>query len=161
MTSRAVWSGSTLRPFRRAAIRASCSVRSTVGSLAQDLSHSVRAAVHYYAGRPEQALAELELARNATWYGQTMASPLYARVAERFLRAEVLFDLGRFDEAEDWFETVGEISPTEYPYRSIAFLRLAEIAERRGDMEEASVRRAAFDALWADADPDLRAQVSG
>lgn len=147
--------------LRHAEAAAAMPLRSTVGSLAQDLSHSVRAAVHYYAGRPEQALAELELARNATWYGQTMASPLYARVAERFLRAEILFDLGRFDEAEDWFETVGEISPTEYPYRSIAFLRLSEIAERRGDMEEASVRRAAFDALWADADPNLRAQVSG
>ena len=34
--------------------------------------------------------------------------------------------------------------------------RLAEIAERRGDVEAASARRAAFDALWTDADPDLR-----
>ncbi|MEJ2546237.1 MAG: hypothetical protein P8125_00305, partial [Gemmatimonadota bacterium] len=41
------------------AVRA-LSLPSTAGSLAQDLSRSVRASVHYYAGRPQEALAELE-----------------------------------------------------------------------------------------------------
>jgi len=153
--------GQEAAALRHAETARAMSLPSTAGSLAQDLSRSVRAAVHYYAGRPQEALAELEQARNDAWYGQTMASPLFARVAERFLRAEILFELGRLDEAEAWYETLGEISPTEYPYRSITQLRLAEIAERRGDVEAASARRAAFEALWADADPDLGAQVRG
>lgn len=133
---------------------------STSGSLAADLSHSVRAAVHYEAGRLEEALGELEAARNYAWYGQTMASPLFARVAERYLRAQVLFELGRDEEAKRWFSTLGEISPSDLPYRSVAQLRLSEIAEREGDREAAADYRATFETLWSDADPEMLARVS-
>jgi tetratricopeptide (TPR) repeat protein len=116
--------------------------------------------VHYRAGRFEEALDELEAARNYAWYGQTMASPLFARVAERYLRAEVLFELGRDEEAKRWFATLGEISPSDLPYRSVAQLRLSEIAEREGDMEAAADYRATFETLWSDADPEMLARVS-
>lgn len=135
-------------------------LESTSGSLADDLSHSVRAAVHYQAGRLEQALAELEAPHYDAWYGQTMVSPLFARVAERFLRAEILFDLERYDEAEDWYTTIGEICPSGLPYRTVALLRLASIAEERGDAAIAADYQSQFDALWAEADPDLLARVS-
>ncbi|MEJ2484085.1 MAG: hypothetical protein P8049_13490, partial [Gemmatimonadota bacterium] len=125
-----------------------------------DLSHSVRAAVHYQGGRLEEALGDLEAARNYAWYGQTMASPLFARVAERFLRAQVLFELGRYDEAKRWFSTLGEISPSDLPYRSIARLRLSEIAEREDDPVAAEGYRTTFENLWSDADPEMRARVS-
>jgi tetratricopeptide (TPR) repeat protein len=120
----------------------------------------VRAAVFYEAGRLEEALAELEAARSDAWYGQTMASPLFARIAERFLRAEILFQLGRYDEAEAWYGSIGEISPPELPYRTVAHLRLSEIATRRGDQEMAERQRDRFEELWADADPEMLAQVA-
>lgn len=132
---------------------------STSGSLAADLSHSVRAAVHYEAGRLDEALAELEAAKNYAWYGQTMASPLFARIAERYLRAEILLELGRYDEAKRWFSTLGEISPSDLPYRSVAQLRMSEIAEREGDPAAAERYRRTFEALWSDADPDMLARV--
>ncbi|MCL7982914.1 MAG: hypothetical protein M8862_10350, partial [marine benthic group bacterium] len=99
-------------------------------------------------------------ARNYAWYGQTMASPLFARVAERYLRAQVLFELGRDEEAKRWFSTLGEISPSDLPYRSVAQLRLSEIAEREGDREAAADYRATFETLWSDADPEMLARVS-
>ncbi len=153
--------GRSAMAVRNAQAAGAMELESTSGSLPEDLAHSIRAAVLYEAGRLEEALAELEMARTNAWYGQTMASPLFARVAERWLRAEILYDLRRYDEAHDWFETIGEVSPSGLPYRSMALLKLASIAEIRGDTALAAEYRARFDALWADADPDLRARVTG
>ena len=145
--------------LRHADALAEIELPSTAGSLATDLSHSVRAAVLYEEKRLEEALEELAAARHAAWYGQTMVSPLFSRIAERFLRAEILFELGRYDEAVQWYSTIGEISPSGMPYRSVALLRLSEIAAKRGDTESATVYRAAFEELWADADPEMLEQV--
>ena len=146
--------------LRHAEAAAAVQLPATAGTLAADLALSVRAAVHYEAGRLEEALATLEAARSDAWYGQTMASPLFARIAERFLRAEILFQLGRYDEAEAWYASIGEISPPELPYRTIAYLRLSQIATRIGDADTAARQRARFEELWADADPEMRAQVA-
>jgi len=133
---------------------------STAGSLAADLAQSVRAAVLYEAGRLEEALDELVGARHSAWYGQTMVSPLFSRVGQRFLRAEILFELRRYEEAVRWYSTIGEISPPGLPYRSVALLRMSEIAAAEGDTERASMYRAAFEELWSDADPEMLAEVS-
>ncbi|MCK5483166.1 MAG: hypothetical protein KAJ13_05665, partial [Gemmatimonadetes bacterium] len=111
-------------------------------------------------GRLEDALAELEKARIDAWYGQTMASPLFARIYERFLGAELLFELGRYDEAESWYATIGQLSPFEQPYLAPAHLRLAVIADRRGDSDAAAAHRAAYEDLWFDADSLARAALN-
>ena len=90
------------------------------------------------------------------WYGQTMASPLFARIRERFLRAELLFELGRIEEAENWYGSIGQISPFEIPYLAATHVRLAEIADRLGDSTAAAEHREAFERLWTDADPEAR-----
>ncbi len=132
----------------------------TVGSLTSDLAHGIRASVLRQQGRLEDALAELEKARVDAWYGQTMASPLYARIYERFLGAELLFELGRYDEAEGWYATIGQLSPFEQPYLAPAHLRLAVIADRRGDSAAAAAHRAAYEDLWFDADSLARAALN-
>lgn len=131
----------------------------TAGSLASDLAHGIRASVLREQGRLEEALAELEKARVDAWYGQTMASPLFARIFERFLQAEMLFALGRYDEAEGWYANIGQLSPFELPYLAPSHLRLAEIADRRGNAAAASEHRAIFEDLWAEADPEMRLAV--
>ena len=131
----------------------------TAGSLASDLAHGIRASVLREQGQLEDALAELEKARVDAWYGQTMASPLFARIYERFLQAEMLFELGRYDEAEGWYANIGQLSPFELPYLAPAHLRLAEIADHRGNAQAASEHRAVFEDLWADADPEMRSAV--
>jgi tetratricopeptide (TPR) repeat protein len=131
----------------------------TTGSLAQDLAHGIRSAVLRGQGRLEEALAELERAKMDTWYGKTFSSPMYARIHERFARAELLMELGRHDEAEPWYRHIAELSPFELPYLAVSHLRLAEIAERRGDTEAAAENRARFEDMWSEADPDLRQAV--
>ncbi len=133
----------------------------TAGSLAEDLARSVRAEILIREGRPERALAELEDARMETWYGQTMASPLYSQVYERFVRAELLYRLGRLEEARAWYANLTETSPFELPYLAVSHLRRSEIAERLNTAELARRHRARFEQLWRDADRGLLARVEG
>lgn len=135
------------------------SLPQTTGSLTSDLAHGIRASVLRRQGDLEGALDELEKARVDAWYGQTMASPLFARIFERFLRAELLFELERYDEAKGWYANIGQLSPFELPYVAPARLRLAEIAQRSGDVESAARHRRAFDDLWAEADPGMLSAV--
>ncbi len=131
----------------------------TAGSLAEDLARSVRAQILIREGRPAEALAELDGARMETWYGQTMASPLYSQVFERFVRAELLFQLGRLEEARGWYANLVETSPFELPYLAMSHLRRAEIDERLGVLERAREHYTRFIELWQEADPPLQPQV--
>ncbi|MCI0434604.1 MAG: hypothetical protein L0271_13335 [Gemmatimonadetes bacterium] len=130
-------------------------VPATAGSLAGDLARSLRAQLQRQAGDPARALATLEGARMETWYGQTLASPFYAQVLERFLRAELLVELNRETEALDWYAHIAELSPFETPYRAISHLRQAVIHERAGNAAEARSHAALALEIWIDADPSL------
>ena len=133
----------------------------TAGSLSFDLSLSVRSHILVSEGRPAEALAELEQARKATWYGQTMASPLYSQVAERFARAELLYQLDRLDESLDWYTNLVELSPFELPYLAMSHLRRAEIHDELGETDRAAEHYAQFIELWASADPEFQPLVEG
>ena len=52
------------------------------------------------AGNPAAALTELESGRSEAWFQLTVASPFYSQAFERFMRAELLEELGRKEEAE-------------------------------------------------------------
>lgn len=132
----------------------------TAGSLAQDLAHSVRSQILLSEGRAAEALAELEQARMETWYGQTMASPFYSQVAERFARAELLRALGRSEEAIDWYANMVELSPFELPYLAMSHLRRAEIYDELGELDDAAEHYTRFVQLWKDADPEFQPQVA-
>lgn len=127
----------------------------TAGSLARDLGRSIRAQVARLEGRPADALALLESSRMETWYGQTLASPFYAQVLERFTRAELLLELGRDEEALLWYRHLAELSPFETPYLPVALIRQAEIHERAGRTDLARADRQAARKLWAACDPQL------
>ncbi len=158
--------GDATAATRHAERLARLEVPRTAGSLPQDLAHSVRAQVQL-AGRDPQsrdpaarALAELEAARMETWYGQTMASPLYNQVFERFMRAELLLRLGRQQEALNWYANLVETSPFELPYLAVSYLRRAEVYDGLGQPEDARSHYARFIELWKDADPELQPEVA-
>lgn len=130
------------------------------GSLNHDLALSVRAHVMLAGGDEAAALRTLEEAKMETWYGQTLASPLYCKVYERFARAELLFALDRGDEALRWYANLVETSVFELPYLAIAHLRRAEIHDGRGELEQAAEHYASFIELWRDADPSLQPYVA-
>lgn len=134
--------------------------RPTDGSLPSDMGRSVRTDILRQEGRFIEALAIIEQNRSHTWYAQTLASPLFCQVRERFVRAELLRELGRNEEAERWYATIGEVSAFELPYKAFSQLRLAEIRDERGDREGAAQAYASFLGFWSDSDPDRQATVS-
>ncbi len=72
-------------------------------------------------------------------------------------RAELLYQLGRFDEAERWFLTTTRHTAREF--RPRRFRRLGEIADRRGDRVKATAYLSNYIEMWSDCDPELRPQV--
>lgn len=129
------------------------------GTLAADLALSVQAQNSIAEGRPLEALEFLELTRTHTWYGQTMVSPYFSQAYERFTKAELLFELGRYNEALEWYEHLTQISPFELIYLPISHMRRGEIYERLGDIEKAKSHYSQFIELWKNCDPEFRSMV--
>jgi tetratricopeptide (TPR) repeat protein len=77
---------------------------------------------------------------------------------ERWLRAELLHQLGRDQEALAWYETFTE-DWAEYWFLAQAELRIAQIRERRGENRAAARSYRHFVSLWHDADPELQPLV--
>jgi tetratricopeptide (TPR) repeat protein len=131
-----------------------------VQRLARDLALGVRARVARAQGRAADALRLLEQMRTVAPREYSGQSPFFARAAERWLRAELLRELGRHDEALRWYATLGELTPYELVYLAPAHLRRGEIHERLGARAEAAAQYARAVALWRDADPALQPAVA-
>jgi tetratricopeptide (TPR) repeat protein len=134
-------------------------VSRTAGSMPQDLARSIRSQILLRQGKDAEALVELEQLAMQTWYGQTMASPLYCQVYERFTRAELLHRLARHQEALAWYGSLVETSPFELPYLAVAHLRRAEIYDELDQPERAAEHYARFVEMWKDADPRFQPMV--
>jgi DNA-binding SARP family transcriptional activator len=128
----------------------------TLGVTARILALTLRAEVARSAGKPAEAIALLE---SAPAEGG-MASVLGSRAYDRFLRAELLRELGRHDEAFRWYATQGQTIVPELIYLAPAELRQAQIHERRGDRARAAGHYRRFIELWHDADAELQPVVA-
>jgi tetratricopeptide (TPR) repeat protein len=86
-----------------------------------------------------------------------------SHVWPRWLRAELLFEAQRYDEAAKWYETMHHMDPSPGPaeaiYAAPAHRRLAEIAEIQGDPDEAIRQYEMFLRYWYDVDPELQPVV--
>jgi tetratricopeptide (TPR) repeat protein len=131
-------------------------VPSFVASLPADLAHGVRAASLREQGKLPEALSQLQEIRNEGFYHWTLASPFCSLAYERFLRAEILLEMGREDEAYAWYESLAGTSPFELAYRAMSHFRRGQIDEKRGRKEEARRHYQRFLELWKDADPEAR-----
>jgi serine/threonine-protein kinase len=125
-------------------------------SWAEDLALGIRAQIALAAGDTTAAFDLLETIRRELFYLTTVSSAFRGEGLERFTHAELLRLLGRDDHAASFYESVANIAPYEIVYRPWAYLRLAQIAERRGDALDAREYYERFLRAWADADPDLR-----
>ncbi|NIW95671.1 MAG: protein kinase, partial [Phycisphaerae bacterium] len=92
------------------------------GSLASDLALSIQAQIDLQNGQKEQALTKLKKTRRQTWYELMLSSPFYSQAYERFMCAELLFDLGREREALEWYSNLTTTSPFEVVYVPISYL---------------------------------------
>lgn len=131
--------------------------------LTRRLATEVEARLLVAEGRPEEALATLqEPLEEKIPYFPFLArwSAHYDRMHERYLRARVLFDLGQYEEAIRWSESVhdgGQLSgpillPLTYRLEAEAFMAL-------GEWQNAAERYERLIHLWEEADPELQPQV--
>ena len=116
----------------------------------ETFAHSLRARVADAAGRPAEALAELE---RAEW--PRVASRFMDEALDRYYRADLLARLGRLDEARGWFRSIAQRATYELVYLAPSRLHLAQLAESQRDPRRAARRYRGFLAAWRDADPEL------
>jgi tetratricopeptide (TPR) repeat protein len=98
-------------------------------------------------GRPADALAALERLRTDVWFQLAVGSPFFAGTYQRFLRAELLAEAGRADEALGWWQTIAQRSPYELIFLAAAEQRMAKLLAGRGRTEQARRHEAAARSL--------------
>ena len=125
-------------------------------ALAKGFTLSIGAERLRQQGRSAQALAELERGARATPFVPAWTSGIVSQAYERYLRAELLHETGRDDEALRWYATFAENSPYDLVYLAPSLYRQAQIYDARGQNALASERYRQFAELWKDCDPQLR-----
>ena len=134
-------------------------------SVVRGMVQTARADVALRTGKAAEALTLLERVQ-----GQVPLELVYlkafATVREfgeehaRYLRAEALMELRRYDDALRWYQTAFQGSPAELVYLAPGHLRQAQIFEARGEREKAATHYRRFVALWGNADTPLAGAVS-
>lgn len=108
---------------------------------------TIRALHAWRSGRPDEVIHWTERSPRYRWFGDAVASPINAWSIERYLRAEALFSVGRLDEADRWFATLGDHDPSDLAFLPAALTRRAEIARALGDQVRARRLQAQRDEL--------------
>ena len=90
------------------------------GPLVRNLTVELDAALAHARGRTSEALARLERTRSELWFQLTVASPFFTLASQRFLRARLLAEAGRTEEAAGWYRSIAERSPYELVYARAA-----------------------------------------
>ncbi len=127
-----------------------------VPGLNERLRQSISADVARANAAPDEALADLERAIGPTPFVLAWTSAFLSQARERFVRAELLRERGRDDEALRWYATFDQNSPYDLVYLGPALYHQGEILERRGRTAEARDRYTRFVDLWRDCDPEFR-----
>jgi hypothetical protein len=111
-----------------------------------DLAREIRALVSIDAGRPEEALQLLEDSRlSVDILPRQFFALFYTRPLGRLLRAQLLQQLGRDEEALAWYANFAVAWGTEYVFNAPRYLGMAEVYERR---ETTSGPQSTTDASW-------------
>lgn len=122
------------------------------GVFTHDLAPLVRSEIARAGGRVPEALATLEQASFWTRHSasdESGDSPVTIRMHERWARAELLYQLKRYDEALTWYRTF----IYDFVSTGPAHFRTAQIAEIRGERQTAIEHYTRFIELWRDCDP--------
>jgi hypothetical protein len=127
-------------------------------ALVRDLARTIRADVEWRRGRPAEALELLKPVKGEV-PADLLGDPVFGEDGARYLRAELLYQLGRDREALRWFSNGFQGRPSELIYQAPAHLRQAELYERLGDRQQAVDHYSRFIQLWKNCDPEQRASV--
>lgn len=86
--------------------------------------------------------------------------PAYTYALENFVLGELLYSLGRDEEALDRYAAFGDEFGYEAVFYAPAHLRRSELLKRLGRDEESKAERARFESLWKEADAQARAHLA-
>ena len=86
--------------------------------------------------------------------------PVYSTAFCRYLRADLLDELGRYNEALDWYRSIAESYFYDLPYRAPAAFKMARILEKQGRRREAIREYQRFLTLWQDCDQEFKAMTA-
>jgi tetratricopeptide (TPR) repeat protein len=134
-------------------------------TVARGLVQTARADVALRNGKAAEALALLERVQGDVPL-ELVYLKVFATVREfgqehaRYLRAEALMELRRYDDALRWYQTSFQGSPAELVYLAPGHLRQGQIFEARGEREKAATHYRRFMALWGNSDTPLASVVS-
>lgn len=127
------------------------------GALAADLALGAEAQVARARGKPVEALALL--GRIPSEPRNPMESPIVSLAYERFTKAQLLFESGRYEESLAWHEHIAESSVFEFVYAPISHLFCGEILAKLGRVAEAGEQYARFVEAWRSCDDSLQPMV--
>jgi hypothetical protein len=119
---------------------------------ANALSLSLKARIAAYAGDSARALAIIDRVQWARAGRVAASEPL-----DRLLHADLLAAAGRYQEAINWYSTLGTGAPQELPFTGFAMLGMARASERLGDKPGAVRYYQRVAAIWSSADAPLQA----
>ncbi|MDP9176635.1 MAG: hypothetical protein M3O61_03045 [Gemmatimonadota bacterium] len=123
------------------------------------LSRTIRAELMRARGKPAEALQLLGDARPGGTLGQ-LGGAIGSQVYQRYLRAELLRDLGRYQDALRWYQSLVQGSGHEIIYLAPSYLRQAEIYDRLGQARPAIQNYRRFVELWNEGDPAVQPMVA-
>ncbi len=131
-------------------------IDSAKSGLARNLARGIRARVMRRRGNPAAALTELGQPWLDPRTHSSHRSSIFAQVAERYLRAELLRESGRLAEAIDAYGSVGDYSVDGLMYSGPSHLARAEVYLQMGNRAKARDHYLRFVEMWGDCDPALR-----
>jgi tetratricopeptide (TPR) repeat protein len=127
---------------------------------AQDRAHTVLAKIYFEQGNAEHAWQELEQMKIECWMQNHPSVEIFASLAyERYLRAQILKSMGRYEEAIVWLSTLGSVDECEISYKAPKHFLLAEVYEALKQPEKAIEHYNHFINLWKNCDPELLPKV--
>jgi len=130
-----------------------------VTGLMQDFAQGLRADVAWQQGDAQQALAEIQKIKIKSPANYRVWSPFFKESHERYLRAELLHELGRDEEAIAWTSSFGHIFGFEFVYLAPLHYRRGQYFEKLGQLDQAAKHYALFVKFWEDCDAELRPLV--
>ena len=132
-------------------------------SLAYSLARTLEGLVAWQQGDAGGALNALDTAR-LRFPVSTYDRGFYDEPLVRYLRAEILFEAERFEEALPWYASLDDGGIPEEAregvfYLGPSYLRRAQIYEALDEVDNAIDFYTRFVNLWQDCEPELRPQV--
>jgi tetratricopeptide (TPR) repeat protein len=106
-------------------------------------------------GQLEEALHLLDQETPRIFWPHMWLSPFFSLAAQRYLRAEILYEMGRYEEALRWYKTFHFSYFYDILYRAGSYFRCGEIYEKLGRTNEAINSYSRFVKLWSECDPEL------